>query len=1005
MLALYPRIPELVEDFKPCSEGCLLCSSYVRGESEWPRQKRCRMAGSDGIKTEALQDVRPPRCPAFSDDEEDDGGEDDSGDEQPFDNADSEGGGGGEGAGAEAKKPPSPLLEYRREMSSAIAAILNLYFTNPPKGGGFRDILITLLKKASVAGRRFNPEDPSCYRPISCGNTLPNLLQTIMATRLKHWLMAEEVLEPEQGGFTPQMNCEQLVLLLIETIKMKTSEGKFLGNLYLDISSAFDDVFLELMFAILRNAGAGEKFCNLFSEWFGDRTISIKGDTATHKCDKGLPQGSPIAPLLWNIIFDTLLKRLKERVPGVTIKRVRKGGKPDDAVTFILKLLAYADDLVILVEGSSIEEVRRKLQEALDVIAEWAREFSFRVNTGAGKTEAMIFPPRLQVAVPTVPTAAAAAKPRRGNPPQILFADLVDVDPLTMLSGTGVTQLVRFVTEYKYLGVWILWNLNMNKFRLAVLEKFCREIRRHFIYDPITKLMSWAAQSQIFNSLCIGQLNYMLSIILPNRYFYNMVESMARQGTKELFGARYGVDNILLDVEASGSPAEGLVAQHQVRAYKSFQHIYRKDAPIHALMAVQRQTTSLSFYVPRMEALLRRITTEKVSRGLGAANTKRGVLSDESSIKAVKQSVKELRFTYSRALVFEGREGANTNSARLLEKHRVEALKRCLELPATPQLDCFKALYCVGIGTPPEHCIHSPGVARFSMPGPGSPSWISSCGRRINVGSLQLLARTGRGLFLAAVFLPRRKAGYKLKSKIHKKMRTKEICPLCLKEGSDDGIFHLIFLCTHADLAALQRLLREQAADVLVKVCMALVAGAKIRTKLTQEEKEALTASLKAVKTLCEKGALKENNQDANNVIFRMMVMVPFPEKLADYPGVDLPLIRAFGRLCDQLGATRCSIKASAGLMASWSTGWFLKFARARMAILPKDYYLEPAPKEEGEKVATTHPDEGSSTDSDGEWPELEAAAHDEEREAETDPAQQEPEIGVVGLEDIFGSE
>ncbi len=43
-----------------------------------------------------------------------------------------------------------------------------------------------------------------------------------------------------------------------EVINMKTSEGLFGAVLYLNISGAYDDVHVALLFAIIRHAGAGE---------------------------------------------------------------------------------------------------------------------------------------------------------------------------------------------------------------------------------------------------------------------------------------------------------------------------------------------------------------------------------------------------------------------------------------------------------------------------------------------------------------------------------------------------------------------------------------------------------------------------------------------------------------------------------------------------------------------------------------------------------------------------
>lgn len=91
------------------------------------------------------------------------------------------------------------------------------------------------------------------------------------------------------------------------------------------------------------------------------------------------------------MLFDTLLKRLSA-VEGITITRRKKEGVVEETRNFIMRFLAYADDLVVGVEGKSIAEVRARLQQVLDIIADWAADVGLRVNTKPGKTEAMIFP-------------------------------------------------------------------------------------------------------------------------------------------------------------------------------------------------------------------------------------------------------------------------------------------------------------------------------------------------------------------------------------------------------------------------------------------------------------------------------------------------------------------------------------------------------------------------------------------------------------------------------------
>lgn len=80
-------------------------------------------------------------------------------------------------------------------------------------------------------------------------------------------------------------------------------------------------------------------------------TYSVDGSERTVTLTRGCPQGLKLGPRLWNMSMDPLLK---ESYPSGT------------------KLVAYVDDIALLVSGDTRQDVIRKTESALETIAVWA---------------------------------------------------------------------------------------------------------------------------------------------------------------------------------------------------------------------------------------------------------------------------------------------------------------------------------------------------------------------------------------------------------------------------------------------------------------------------------------------------------------------------------------------------------------------------------------------------------------------------------------------------------
>ncbi|GFV38072.1 probable RNA-directed DNA polymerase from transposon X-element [Trichonephila clavipes] len=87
-----------------------------------------------------------------------------------------------------------------------------------------------------------NKNIPSSYRPISLLSTLSKITESIILTRLKDFLYTNNIINPNQYGFTNKLSTLHPLLNLTEAISDGFQSKKSTGAVFLDIQKTFDRV-------------------------------------------------------------------------------------------------------------------------------------------------------------------------------------------------------------------------------------------------------------------------------------------------------------------------------------------------------------------------------------------------------------------------------------------------------------------------------------------------------------------------------------------------------------------------------------------------------------------------------------------------------------------------------------------------------------------------------------------------------------------------------------------
>jgi len=251
----------------------------------------------------------------------------------------------------------------------------------------------------------------SNYRPISLTFCFCKIFERLIFQRISTHIDVQ--LDDCQAGF--RWGSDEHVYVLSEALRLRRGTATWCA--FVDIKKAFDTVWRDAALLKLAKAGVDGSVWCLIEDLISDRAcrVRVNGQLSSSWSDEaGVGQGCVLSPLLFSLVINSLIADVKRHCAGIQL-----GGHAGPRLTALL----YADDLVILSESKA------ELQAALDAVHAWGLRWRFQFGIGPEKTAVMcVHPPR-------------------------------DLGPELLLGS----QRLPFVTEYKYLGVWIQCRLSWRR--------------------------------------------------------------------------------------------------------------------------------------------------------------------------------------------------------------------------------------------------------------------------------------------------------------------------------------------------------------------------------------------------------------------------------------------------------------------------------------------------------------------------------------------------------------
>ncbi len=251
------------------------------------------------------------------------------------------------------------LLE-ERALDSLTKLCQKIYMTGEWPTDFVQSILIPLKKKP-------NATECGDHRTISLISHAAKIVLKILNKRIQAKAESINYLAEDQFGFRKGRGTRDAIAALRVLNERSIQHGLDVYICFVDYEKAFDRVVWKKLLRALIRLGVDERDKRLIRNLYLNQVVRIRIEGENSEpgiIGRGVRQGCPLSPLLFNIYIEELIREALEKID----EGVKVGGQ-------LVKALRFADDQAMVASN------QEGLQRMMNILTEVSLEYGMKINT------------------------------------------------------------------------------------------------------------------------------------------------------------------------------------------------------------------------------------------------------------------------------------------------------------------------------------------------------------------------------------------------------------------------------------------------------------------------------------------------------------------------------------------------------------------------------------------------------------------------------------------------